>query len=320
MYQSFADRLDADAPGARSPSAPLRHEATITWSLGRDRILLREIGRSLLFGLLVWLKALANLLTGKRGPAIWLGPIAPPIAARLRSAIAWGGMRLAASPDEADLACRFGPTRAGRSPINARLDTSRSHVARTFHRAFGYPLLIDARSYVGWAVEKSEADGLRDGRIVPCPLNPRPGKSYQKLIDTTADGVVTDLRTHCIGGRPVAVWVETRPARDRLASDAAIRTECVAPAAIFDDEEMLAIEQFVRLIGLDWGTLDILRCRADRRLYIVDVDKTDVGPIAALPVSGKLRSTQLLADLLATAAARPGVRIPETARIRRASA
>ena len=47
----------------------------------------------------------------------------------------------------------------------------------------------------------------------------------------------------------------------------------------------------------DWAGLDILR-DADGRIYVVDVNKTDVGPIIALPCSDKIRSTALLARAL----------------------
>ena len=37
---------------------------------------------------------------------------------------------------------------------------------------------------------------------------------------------------------------------------------------------------------------------ADGRLYVVDVNKTDAGPIIALPLRQKLRSVALLAEAL----------------------
>jgi hypothetical protein len=43
--------------------------------------------------------------------------------------------------------------------------------------------------------------------------------------------------------------------------------------------------------------MDILRDR-DGRIYIVDVNKTDAGPIIALPLGEKLASTAILADAL----------------------
>jgi hypothetical protein len=51
-------------------------------------------------------------------------------------------------------------------------------------------------------------------------------------------------------------------------------------------------------MGLDWGGLDILRDRHDGRLYVVDVNKTDVGPLIAPSWPDKLRSMRRLADAL----------------------
>ena len=307
MFQSFAGRLHEDAHRARDLAAPARRRAG-EW---------RELGRSLAFDILVALKAFGNALSARRPPAIWLGPTTARSDRSIRSAIAWGGMRVARSPAEADLALGFAGATRPRS-INARCAKhSRTEAARVFHRAFGYPLLIDPERYVGWAVEKSDGGGMRDARFVACPMRPLPGKSYQKWIDTSDGAHVTDLRTHCIGGRPVVAWVEARHERDRFTPDAVVRRASVAPSQVFSDEEGLAIEQFLRLVGLDWGTLDILRCRTDRRLYIVDLDVTEVEPVAALPIREQLESTRQLADLLATAAGGAETRTPATARTRR---
>jgi hypothetical protein len=58
---------------------------------------------------------------------------------------------------------------------------------------------------------------------------------------------------------------------------------------------LLRIREFARLLGLDWGGLDVLRDRAEGRLYIVDANKTDMGPPTALPLADKLAATRLLA-------------------------
>lgn len=50
-------------------------------------------------------------------------------------------------------------------------------------------------------------------------------------------------------------------------------------------------------MNLDWGGLDILRDRHDGRIYIVDVNKIDMPPLA-LPFRDKMRSTRQLAAAL----------------------
>ena len=51
-------------------------------------------------------------------------------------------------------------------------------------------------------------------------------------------------------------------------------------------------------MGLDWGGLDVLRDRADGRIYVVDVNKTDVGPVIALSWTDKMRSMRLLGQAM----------------------
>jgi len=60
------------------------------------------------------------------------------------------------------------------------------------------------------------------------------------------------------------------------------------------DEERTKISQFCQEMNLDWGGLDILRDNIDKKIYIVDVNKTDMGPPLALPLKDKLASTRIL--------------------------
>ena len=152
-------------------------------------------------------------------------------------------------------------------------------------------------NWTGPAVEKGELNGAHDGRIVQCPMRPLPGRHYQRLVDTSQDGMAHDLRTACIGRRPVAVWIKRKAAGDRFA----IHNRSVTlhePAAVFSPGELEAIGRFLVAMHIDWAGLDILRDRTSGRIYIVDVNKTDVGPIIALSFWDKLRSTAILARAL----------------------
>ena len=176
-------------------------------------------------------------------------------------------------------------------------DIRKSRVAALFAEAAGYPLAVDPLGWAGDAVEKSELNGVHDGRVVRCPRSALPGRTYQRLIDTIApDGCAVDLRTHCIGGGPVIVWVKRRRADRRFLPPNLSATSHPAPE-IFSPGEIALIRRFVALIGVDWCALDILRDR-DGRIYVVDVNKTDAGPIIALPMTQKLRSTAVLARAL----------------------
>ena len=49
-------------------------------------------------------------------------------------------------------------------------DVSKSHVAQVFAAVFGYPLLIDPRTYQGPCVCKSEENARHNGQVVTAPV------------------------------------------------------------------------------------------------------------------------------------------------------
>ena len=246
-------------------------------------------------------------LSRLRAPvALWYAPDRPGPWYLLCGAALWAGYGAARTPDAAHAAFYFDDTTQGRSLPQAghRLlngactDISKSHVAEVFEAVFGYPLRVDPQRCTGPIVEKAEKNGVHDGAVVTAPLSPRDGYAYQRLIDTTdADGLVHDLRTPCVGGAPVVVWEKTKPVRLRFTihnSRAVLRK----PAEVYSVTELEQIAAFTARMGLDWGGLDILRDRENGRIYIVDVNKTDLGPVIALGWGDKLRSMHRLAKAL----------------------
>ncbi|MBI1196255.1 MAG: hypothetical protein GC203_00155 [Phenylobacterium sp.] len=238
------------------------------------------------------------------GPRIWFTPDQPRPWYMVWNAVFWSGAQISASAKGAVAAFYFEDSTTGATPptpglacFNGRCtDVSKSHVARTFETVFGYPLLVDPRTWRGVAVEKSEKNGAHDGRIVFCPMEPAPGKVYQRLVDSLDGGQARDLRTPCVDGEPVLVFVKTRPGHDRFANyntSVALRR----PDEVFSVDELETIRRFARAMQLDWGGLDILRDRSDGRLYIVDVNKTDMPPLA-LSFRDKMRATRRLAGAL----------------------
>ncbi len=272
-------------------------------SASLDWRLFREVAGWLIFQAAVRLLALR--VRRAPPPTICFTPATPHDRYMVRVAARLAGIRLVAQPDCADAEFYFEDATAALPPppTHARAfnfgcaDISKSRVARVFEAVFGYPLAVDPLRWEGVAVEKSEANGAHDGRIVACPRVAIPGKVYQRLIDAVAaDGLATDLRTHCIGGVAVAVWVKRRGADVRfLPPNTSARWH--DPAEVFSADELALIGQFTRAMGADWCGLDILR-DADGRIYVVDVNKTDAGPIVALSLGDKLRSTAVLARAL----------------------
>jgi hypothetical protein len=176
-------------------------------------------------------------------------------------------------------------------------DVSKSRVADAFEQAFGYSLAVDPAAHVGDAVEKSEENGAHDGRIVVCPTPAKAGRVYQRVVDNRIPGrpeLVEDIRTPTVGGRPPVVFLKRRRISDRFAN-ANVEVVAARPEDVYSQAELDSIAEFTRLLGLDWGGLDVLRDAKEGRLYIVDANKTDMGPPTALPLAEKLDATRIMA-------------------------
>ena len=53
--------------------------------------------------------------------------------------------------------------------------------------------------------------------------------------------------------------------------------------------------------GLEWGGVDVLRDNASGKIYIVDANKTDMGPPVALNLGDKLKATRRMAKAFVAA-------------------
>jgi len=259
-----------------------------------DRALASEAATWFGLYLAIRLKALANRLAPP-GPAVWFAPDRPRPWYLIWAAAAWNGVRIARSPEEATASFYFEDATAARPPRPLHLrafnygcaDITKSRVAEVFAQVFGYPLAVDPTLGLGLAVEKGEANGVHDGRLIWRPARARPGRTYQRLIDNVEDGQAVDLRTPIVGGRPVVVFVKRRPVQDRFANHNA-SVSLARPRDVFSAAEIARLGEFARAMALDWGGLDVLRDRPTGRLYVVDVNKTDMGPPIALPFRHKL--------------------------------
>lgn len=180
------------------------------------------------------------------------------------------------------------------------IDIRKSVVSRVFEETFGYGLAVDPTTHVGPAVEKSEANGKHDGRIIECPIaQPRPGYVYQRLIDNTFDGSdFVDIRTPVVGGKIPFVYLKRRT-RDLRFSNENHRVDLVEADAMLSPDEQAAIARFASAMALDFGGLDVLRNREDGRIYIVDANKTDMGPPSALSGANKMRAMRGVARAFA---------------------
>ncbi len=179
-------------------------------------------------------------------------------------------------------------------------DIRKSVVSRVFEETFGYSLKVDPATHRGLAVEKSELNGKHDGRIVSCPIiEPCSDRVYQRLVDNTFDGrEFIDIRTPIVGGKAPFVYLKRRT-RDLRFSNDNHRVDIVPTDAMLSSQEQAQIAQFTSAMALDFGGLDVLRDREDGRIYIVDANKTDMGPPSALSGEEKLKAMRGIADAFA---------------------
>ena len=168
------------------------------------------------------------------------------------------------------------------------VDISKTAVDRAMQQVFGYSARIDPTQYIGPAVQKSDLNGTHDGQIIDCPVPEellRPGYVYQKLIDSAlSTDIVGSFRVPLHGQRIPVVYLFYRPVERRFGSSSESRRFRVSghrhfaePHDVFSKDELKRILAFARHIGLDFGALDILRDKADGRIYIIDANNTPGG-------------------------------------------
>lgn len=222
-------------------------------------------------------------------------------------------IKIVEDPTEADLhfyfedrefltAPRLAPTEKPAFNVDC-FDIRKSVVSRVFEEVFGYSLAVDPTAHKGVAVEKSERNGKHDGHIIECPIATRqPGYVYQRMVENTFDGREhVDIRTPIVGGRTTPyVFLKKRTRELRFTNDNH-RVDLAPIDAMLSEDEQEKIAAFAAAMHLDFGGLDILRDRHDGRIYIVDANKTDMGPPAAMKSQDKLTAFRALADAFAAA-------------------
>lgn len=220
-------------------------------------------------------------------------------------------VKIVDDPQEADLhfyfedrefltAPRMAPTAKPAFNVDC-FDIRKSVVARVFEETFGYDLKVDPLTHHGIAVEKSELNGKHDGRMIECPvMSAKPGHVYQRIIENTFDGAEhVDIRTPIVGGRTTPyVFLKKRTREKRFTNDNH-RVDLAPIDAMLSHAEQETIARFAAAMRLDFGGLDILRDRHDGRIYIVDANKTDMGPPAAMKSQDKLTAMRALAEAFA---------------------
>lgn len=245
-------------------------------------------------------------ITGHKRPTIAFHPDKPRPWYFIWPVMHASGAKLISDVSQADIVFQFDDsthvdsgkpkTKPGARLVNFGCnDISKTCVAESFGRAAGYSLKVDPRTFDGPMVEKSEKNACHDGRIIEGPMEPIEGKTYQRLIDNEIEGgLVEDLRCCIVGGAPTVVFRKRRSIARRFLNEnvAVILDE---PRKCYSAEEIEVISAFAKEIGLEWGGVDVLRDRKSGKIFIVDANKTDMGPPVALNLGDKLKATRRMA-------------------------
>lgn len=275
--------------------------------VGHLRGIAKEPRKVIVLAYYWWRFALARAIGHQRG-AVYFAPERPMIVYSIWKICHELGLSITADPTRPhrlavhwedatfDKSSPPGPLPPNRPPVNARcIDISKSAVERAMVGAFGYGLAIDPASHVGPYVRKSEENAAHDGVVLATPTPAVPGYVYQRLADNLIDvDRVVDLRIPVLGRQVPLVYLRYRSVRERF-TQVHERVEAVPTATVISEDEVVHLRTFADLLGLDFGELDGVRDRTDRRLYIVDANKTPAGPPSHMAFWPGVLATRALA-------------------------
>jgi len=192
------------------------------------------------------------------------------------------------------------------STLNAQVinqdinNISKEHVADIFEPVFGYSLRIDPTTHIGPAIRKSNGNGTHDGVVIQCPIDKSEhieGQSYQHLVDSTFNGKTSeDLRVAYALGELALVYHKHKPLDDRFGTHY-LSVDVYDANEVFSESEIKLIKTFCKKMGLDFGSIDVMRDKNNGRIYIVDVNKTCM-PVLCLTLKKQIECQQKIADAL----------------------
>ncbi len=161
-------------------------------------------------------------------------------------------------------------------------DISKLHVDEQFKQVFGYSSQVNPMEYEGLIVKKNDINAKHDGHIIQGPISKEDweeGYIYQLLIDSSeGENTVIDLRVPVVGTVCDFVYKKYVDKENRFAVRGTRVAEIYQTNELFTQEEIELMNQFCKNMHFDFGEMDVMRHRADGKIYIIDVNNTPQGP------------------------------------------
>lgn len=178
--------------------------------------------------------------------------------------------------------------------INCK-DISKNNVDSIFNNVFGYGLRVNPEKHKGVCVQKNNLNAKKDGVIISCPCKEiNPDYVYLKLLDNTVDKKhVQDIRTPVFKNKIPFVYLRTKLIENRF-NNTNKKVELAKPEDVFSKQEKEKIIIFCKKINMDFGELDIIRNKIDKKIYIIDVNNTPWGPPNQIKKEDWTRALELL--------------------------
>ena len=181
-------------------------------------------------------------------------------------------------------------------------DVSKSYINRVFDHVFGYSIAVNPLTYNGQCVVKSDLNAQHDGKIISCPISTiKSGVVYQKLVENEVEeNRVLDFRVPVFKQSIPFVYIylkENSREEQRFHGYPSLVSVRIAEAReVFEEDEIGKILLFCQKLGLDYGELDVLRDRNERRIYIVDANNTPSSRLLFEPVEMPYNKCRLSPD------------------------
>lgn len=176
--------------------------------------------------------------------------------------------------------------------INANCnDISKVNVGNCFQEIFKYQLDIDPTTYKGLGVEKSDDNGAHDGKLIDLPITKdlvQDKKVYNVCINNTFEkNFVIDYRIPFIGELSSFCYEKKRHISKRFGNKNH-SVKVLQTKNIFTSGDLDKISSMCNLMKLDYGEIDCLIDADTKKIYVIDINKTPIGPPTELPLKKKI--------------------------------